>query len=82
MRKVDCVIGNSSSGLTEVPFLGTTSVNIGVRQSGRVSLENIININSNKDVIFTTITKALYGKLKIKILKTISILKMVQQKEF
>ncbi len=69
VRKVDCVIGNSSSGLTEVPFLGTTSVNIGVRQSGRVSLENIININSNKDVIFTTITKALCGKLKNKDIK-------------
>lgn len=69
VRRVDCVVGNSSSGLTEVPFLGTTSINIGVRQSGRVSLENIINITSKKNIILSTINKALYGKIKNKNIK-------------
>ena len=48
LQFVDGVIGNSSSGLSEVPFLGIGTVNIGDRQKGRISLESVINCKNNK----------------------------------
>ena len=37
------VIGNSSSGLTEVPYLLTPTINIGNRQQGRECESSVIN---------------------------------------
>ncbi len=37
------VLGNSSSGITEAPILGTPTVNIGNRQQGRLRAETIID---------------------------------------
>lgn len=39
----DAVVGNSSSGIIEVPSLKTATINIGDRQKGRVQAESIIN---------------------------------------
>ncbi|WP_374445528.1 UDP-N-acetylglucosamine 2-epimerase [Epilithonimonas sp.] len=39
----DAVIGNSSSGILEVPSLKTATINIGDRQKGRIQAESIIN---------------------------------------
>jgi UDP-hydrolysing UDP-N-acetyl-D-glucosamine 2-epimerase len=36
-RHAACVVGNSSSGLIEAPFLGVPSVNVGRRQEGRLA---------------------------------------------
>ena len=76
------VIGNSSSGITEAPILGTPTVNIGDRQKGRIMCETIINCEINKDSIISAINKAesmehivtdLYGdgNTSIKIVETI-----------
>lgn len=43
IKQVDAVIGNSSSGLTEVPTFRKTTINIGDRQKGRMMAESIIN---------------------------------------
>jgi len=40
---VDGVIGNSSSGLTEVPTLGKGTVNIGDRQLGRLKASSVLD---------------------------------------
>jgi GDP/UDP-N,N'-diacetylbacillosamine 2-epimerase (hydrolysing) len=40
---VDGVIGNSSSGLTEVPSFKKGTINIGSRQAGRVQASSVIN---------------------------------------
>jgi GDP/UDP-N,N'-diacetylbacillosamine 2-epimerase (hydrolysing) len=40
---VDGVVGNSSSGLAEVPTLKKGTVNIGDRQKGRLQAESVIN---------------------------------------
>tara|TARA_B100000945_G_scaffold266209_1_gene225887 strand:+ start:72 stop:1232 length:1161 start_codon:yes stop_codon:yes gene_type:complete len=40
---VDAVIGNSSSGLTEVPTFKKPTINIGDRQKGRVMAKSVIN---------------------------------------
>ncbi len=38
------IIGNSSSGIIELPFLGLPIINIGNRQDGRIKDPNIINL--------------------------------------
>lgn len=45
MRQAAGVIGNSSSGIVEAPFLGIPVVNIGDRQKGRHLCKNIIQCN-------------------------------------
>lgn len=42
MQQVDGVIGNSSSGIIEAPFLGIPTINIGKRQKGRHICKNVI----------------------------------------
>ncbi|MDZ5471963.1 UDP-N-acetylglucosamine 2-epimerase [Bacillus sp. 31A1R] len=49
IKEANVVIGNSSSGLLEVPYLQTPTVNIGSRQKGRLSPESVFN--SKPDVI-------------------------------
>lgn len=48
MRQVYFVIGNSSSGIVEAPFLGIPVINIGNRQSGRYFCSNIIQCGTTK----------------------------------
>ena len=43
MKEVECVIGNSSSGIVETPHLGVPTVNIGDRQKGRYLCSNIVS---------------------------------------
>ena len=45
------LVGNSSSGLIEVPSLKVPTLNIGNRQLGRLSGESVINVSCNKDDI-------------------------------
>lgn len=46
------VIGNSSSGIIEVPSMGTPTVNIGDRQKGRMMADSVINCRPiAKDII-------------------------------
>ena len=42
----DGVIGNSSSGISEIPSLKVGSLNIGLRQSGRPMAKSVINLTS------------------------------------
>lgn len=42
MRQAEGVIGNSSSGIVEAPFLGIPVINIGDRQKGRHLCKNVI----------------------------------------
>lgn len=44
MAECWCVVGNSSSGIVEAPFIGKPVVNIGNRQKGRYVSPNIINV--------------------------------------
>jgi GDP/UDP-N,N'-diacetylbacillosamine 2-epimerase (hydrolysing) len=48
---VDCVLGNSSSGIIEVPSLGKPTINIGDRQRGRIQAESIINCEPKQNDI-------------------------------
>lgn len=53
------VIGNSSSGIIEVPSFHIPTINIGDRQKGRVKADSIINCGVSKKEIIRSIQKAL-----------------------
>ena len=48
MSQVAAVVGNSSSGLLEVPSFGIPTLNIGDRQNGRIAAESVYNCASDK----------------------------------
>ena len=56
------VLGNSSSGIVETSFLNKTSVNIGTRQTGKVTPKNVINVNWNEKKILKLIYDILSKK--------------------
>lgn len=62
MKISELVIGNSSSGIIEAPYLNVPTVNIGQRQEGRLMGRSILSCNSNKMNIISTIKKALIIK--------------------
>ena len=62
LRNCSVLVGNSSSGIMEAPFLHKPSVNIGARQNGRLKSTSIINVDYNKNRIKRAIRKALENK--------------------
>ena len=56
------IIGNSSSGIMEAPFLHIPSINIGTRQEGRGKTKSIINVKYDKYKIKMAINKVLTNK--------------------
>ena len=59
IAQVDAVVGNSSSGLYEVPSLKKPTVNIGDRQKGRLRASSVIDCEAAADAILAAIRKAL-----------------------
>lgn len=57
--QADAVIGNSSSGLFEIPALGKPTVNIGSRQQGRRQATSVISCAPDAEAIGIAITTAL-----------------------
>ena len=53
------VIGNSSSGIIEVPSLGVPTVNIGDRQKGRIRSATVTDVATEKNAIKTAIVQGL-----------------------
>ena len=58
LKYIDAVIGNSSSGLIEVPSFNIPTINIGDRQRGRIMAESVINCSVDKNQIKSAIQKA------------------------
>ena len=57
IQYVDGVVGNSSSGIVEVPSFKKPTINIGNRQKGRIQASSIINCESQKQDILNAIQK-------------------------
>jgi len=55
---VKAVIGNSSSGIVEVPSFNIPTVNIGDRQKGRIASDSVINVQPNAAAIVAGIEQA------------------------
>lgn len=66
------VIGNSSSGLVEVPSFGIPTINIGDRQKGRLQADSVINCEPIKSDIKKAIEIALSKEFKEKAKNTIN----------
>lgn len=66
MKQVQLVIGNSSSGILECPYLGIPTVNIGERQKGRYRCENILQSGTSEEEIKASIFEVLNGKFAVK----------------
>jgi UDP-hydrolysing UDP-N-acetyl-D-glucosamine 2-epimerase len=64
MAMSEAVIGNSSSGLLEAPFVGIPTVNIGLRQRGRLQGPAVIDCKDATEDILAAITKARSPELR------------------
>ena len=57
IAQVDGVVGNSSSGLAEVPSFKKGTINIGDRQRGRLQADSIINCEPTQSAIASALTQ-------------------------
>lgn len=58
VRKCLAVVGNSSSGLLEAPFLGVPTVDIGERQAGRERAPSVLHCGYGREEILQAIRTA------------------------
>ena len=77
LNHVDGVIGNSSSGLTEVPSFKIGTINIGNRQNGRLKSKSVIDVDYSKEKI----TKAIKRIIDSNFSKTIKKLRNPYEKK-
>jgi UDP-N-acetylglucosamine 2-epimerase (non-hydrolysing)/GDP/UDP-N,N'-diacetylbacillosamine 2-epimerase (hydrolysing) len=64
MASVDVMVGNSSSGIVEAPSFHLPSVNIGMRQQGRVRAKSTIDVGNDRDEIAAAIRRSLSRPFK------------------
>jgi UDP-hydrolysing UDP-N-acetyl-D-glucosamine 2-epimerase len=59
LRQAACVIGNSSAGIKECSYLGTPVVNVGARQTGRLTGAHVTTVPYDSDEIERAISRQL-----------------------
>lgn len=64
VRGAEMVVGNSSSGILEVPSFQIPTVNIGDRQKGRIQASSVINCKAERQDIVKAMKKALSKEFK------------------
>lgn len=67
IKHCQVVIGNSSSGLIEVPSFKKPTINIGDRQKGRILADSVISCETNQESIVRAIELALSSEFQIKL---------------
>ena len=75
LKYASVLIGNSSSGIIEAPFLHISSINIGTRQEGRLRSDSIIDVPYDKIKIKKAIKKAIEDvnfRKKVKLCKNMN----------
>ncbi len=72
-RKAALLLGNSSCGILEAPFLKLPVVNVGNRQKQRQHSENIIFVPHNKESIKKAINKVINDENFKNICKNVAI---------
>src|SRR5438309_1120295 len=45
LKAAACLVGNSSAGIKEASYLGTPVVNVGGRQQGRLTADNVVHVS-------------------------------------
>jgi len=71
LKKASVLVGNSSMGVLEAPYLKLPVVNIGLRQKDRQNAGNMIFVSHNKSKIINAIKKSIYNKKYIKKIRKI-----------
>jgi len=66
LKHATLMVGNTSSGIIEMPFFRKPTVNIGDRQKGRVQSESIIQVFNSFDSIKEGIKKGLSPEFRLK----------------
>jgi GDP/UDP-N,N'-diacetylbacillosamine 2-epimerase (hydrolysing) len=69
---VDGVIGNSSSGISEVPSFKKPTINIGDRQKGRLLALSIINCEPNRESIRSSLMEMYSSEFQSKLPETVN----------
>jgi len=67
LQFIDVVIGNSSSGILEVPSFKIATINIGDRQTGRVRAASVLDVDPVKSKIICAIDIAVSNEFRSKI---------------
>jgi GDP/UDP-N,N'-diacetylbacillosamine 2-epimerase (hydrolysing) len=70
IRNVDAVVGNSSSGLTEVPSFKKGTINIGTRQQGRLRASSVIDCDPDRRDIGAAICRLYSSEFQVALLGT------------
>lgn len=65
VKHADAVIGNSSSGIIEVPSFDVPTVDIGMRQKGRLAARSVLHCDADKAAIRKAIDSAVLRSYKI-----------------
>ena len=73
LNQIDGMIGNSSSGLLEMPYFKKGTINIGARQSGRSFSKSVINIKVKKSKIIQAVKKLLSNNFQKNIKDSINL---------
>lgn len=73
LQYVDAVVGNSSSGIVEVPSFGIPTVNIGDRQKGRLRADSVIDCLPLKDAIAQALKQAFSTEFKERAKQTVNL---------
>lgn len=62
MKYVDVMLGNSSSGIIEMPSFGKPTVNVGDRQKGRIAAKSVIQCAPKQECVKKALKKAFSQK--------------------
>lgn len=73
LQYVDAVVGNSSSGIVEVPSFGIPTVNIGDRQKGRLRADSVIDCLPEKTEITLALQQAFSTEFKERAKQTVNL---------
>jgi len=58
VKRAVAIVGNSSSGILEAPFLGVPTFNVGGRQQGRVKPPSVVDVQFDAHLLVALIGKA------------------------
>lgn len=74
LKLSNLILGNSSSGVTEAPYIGTPTINCGDRQTGRYLYKSVISCKFNKTKIIQIVNQIINRNKKKKyIIKKINV---------
>lgn len=66
VRLSSVVVGNSSSGIIEAPFLRVPTVNVGDRQKGRLRASSIIDARATRPAVASALRRALSPSFRLR----------------